>query len=78
MCNVRSVTLDCSWLLTPLVATPSALHIFCKSLFKSTLERVMSVGAIWCRLEEAMAGSGQRARARRHEPDPGAARHALA
>jgi hypothetical protein len=55
LCNVQSVTLACSWLLTPLVATPSALHIFCKSLFRSVLERAMTVGAICCRLDDAMA-----------------------
>src|SRR4051812_48826696 len=54
VCNVRSMILDCSWALTPLEAMLSCLHIFCRSLFSSVLQCWISMGAICCRLDEAM------------------------
>ena len=54
VCNVRSMILACNWALTPLEGMFSCLHIFCRSLFSSVLQRWISMGAICCRLDEAM------------------------
>lgn len=72
VCHVRSSTLLCKVDLMPLVGQPSARHIFCRSLFSSVLERCFSIGAICCRLEEAMAAAAAVVSVRAREVGRGA------
>ena len=59
---IHSVTRCCSWALTPLDGSPSALQIRWRSLFMRVRERATSEAAIWSMLEEAMAGQAGKCR----------------